>query len=801
MAYAVGDHTFNSSRRVALVSLATILLLAASGLVFTLFALNIQSAARAYVTGNGLWSKGQYEATYYLFRYSHSGNPDHLQQARQALAVPLGDHKARLALNKSPPDIETARKGFLQGGNHPEDLDDLIWLYRNFSAFPFFSEAIDIWQRADEHIMALQSVARELEQAYAKGSVSAGRLSQLRERLAEINKEIRPLDRAFSETLNQGVRYLRSVLIFLSVVVLSLICAGATAIFIWATRSIASTENKFQATFHHAAVGMAQLSPDETFMDVNDSLCRVLGYDRSELLNMNLMEITHEEDRNKDADDYRELMKSDLESYTVEKRLLCRDGSISWCKLTLSRVGQYLDVPRYIIAVIEDISEARRLSTELSHQATHDALTNTINRAEFETRMRETIRNASVESVNHTLCFLDLDQFKIINDTCGHIAGDALLQQVTEMLRQNLRRGDTLARLGGDEFGIIFSACEINSARGLAEKLRSVLSDFVFMWEGATFNITASIGLVEIDETANDPVKLLREADTACYTAKDQGRNQIHIYNDMDLAVAARRNEMEWVSRVREAVSKDRLQIWAQLIQSLRRPSELRYEVLVRLIDNDGTLIMPDAFLPAAERYNVATLIDRWVVKTTLSQLEQCPDHLSRLSACHINLSGQSISREDFHHFVQQVLDDHDVPANRICFEITETAAVSNMTEARKFIGSIGRRGCTFALDDFGSGLSSFGYLRSLPVDILKIDGSFVRNMDADDIHHAMVRSICEIGSLMNKQTVAEFVESDAIVTQLREMNVDYAQGYAIHKPVLLDALLSNGANIMSRKI
>lgn len=785
------DNTFRSSRRIALVSLVTIVGLAVCGLVFTVSALSIQSAGRAYVSGNSLWSKGHNEASYFLTRYSYSGDPRYLQEAREALAIPLGDRQARLAMNEEPADVDSARSALLQGGNHPEDIDDLIWLYLYFSDLPFFKEAVDVWRRADEHIVALKSVAEDLESEYESGNPSVDRLEALREQLAEIRREIRPLDRAFAEILTDGTRQLRDILVFLSIMMLLLVSAGAAALFMWATRNITNTEHKFLATFHHAAVGMAQLTPDEHFFDVNDSLCTILGYSRDYLLNTDLRQITHKEDRSSDAGQFRQLMNNELKSYRVEKRLLCEDGSTLWCKLTLSRVGQYMNIPHHLIAVIEDVSEARRLSSELSHQATHDALTNTINRAEFEIRLREAIRHANVESVQHTLCFLDLDQFKVINDTCGHIAGDALLQQVTEILRQSLRRGDTLARLGGDEFGIIFSACHIEMARELADKLRNALSDFSFLWEGATFNITASMGMVEIDETATDPVKLLKEADTACYTAKDQGRNQIHVYNDSDLAVAARRSEMEWVSRVREAVAKDRLQLCAQFIQSLSRPEELRYEVLVRLIDNDGTIIMPGNFLPAAERYNVATLVDRWVVKSTLAELEQYPEHLARLQACHINLSGQSLSRQDFHEFVAQMLNDYAVPAECICFEITETAAMSNMSEAQTFIESIGRRGCTFALDDFGSGLSSFGYLRSLPVEILKIDGSFVRNIHKDKIHFAMVKSISEIGRLMGKQTVAEFVESGEVLEKLQELSIDYAQGYAIHKPCLLAELLS----------
>ncbi len=783
--------SFWSSRRIALISFIAIVGLAGCGLAFTIFALDVQSAARAYVNGNGYWSKAHIQANYHLTRYSYSGDPRALQQAREALAIPLGDRRGRLALDKEPPDLEAAREGFLAGGNHPDDISGIIWMYRYFADDLFFADAVAIWREADQYILAMDKVADKLEAAFDNGQVNADKVRELRQELVALNQKLRPLDAAFAETLADGSRWLSEFLVTVSIIILILIVVGAALIFRWATRSIASSESKFRATFRHAAVGMAQLQLDEHFLDINESLCLILQRSRDELLQTDLNEITYPPDRLNDETNFRALMQGAVESYVVDKRLLRSDNTPVWCKLTLSRVGENMDLPRYLIVVIEDVSEAHRLSSELSYQATHDSLTGVINRVEFETRLQDAIRDALDKDNRHTLCFMDLDQFKIVNDTCGHVAGDALLCHVVEVLDQQLRRGDVLARLGGDEFGIIFIECDINSAQPVAEKLRKALSGFNFIWEGATFNITVSMGLVEINAATSDANTLLKSADTACYSAKDQGRNQVHAYSETDLVLAARRNEMEWVSRIRDAVNHDRLQLFAQEIQSLVQPDSKRYEVLVRLIDMDGRLIMPDMFLPAAERYNIATLVDRWVVKSALAAMQAHPEWLARIEALHINLSGQSISREEFLYHIEELLDHYAVPATKICFEITETAAISSLAEARRLMESLGRRGCQFALDDFGSGLSSFGYLRSLPVDMVKIDGCFVRHLNEDDVHLAMVRSISEVARIMNKLTVAEFVDSEATLAILRELGVNYGQGYAIHKPCSLDELIT----------
>ena len=431
-----------------------------------------------------------------------------------------------------------------------------------------------------------------------------------------------------------------------------------------------------------------------------------------------------------------------------------------------------------------DVTEAHKLAAQLTYQARHDALTGLVNRREFEIRLRETLKDARLQTSNHCLCYFDLDQFKIINDTCGHVAGDELLRQVSSLLMSQIRKRDTLARLGGDEFGLLMEHCTTRQAARVTETIRAAIADFRFAWEEKSFTIGVSIGLVPISADSGDLTSVLRAADSACYAAKDAGRNRVHVYHEDDELLARRQGEMQWIGRIHEAMEENRLLLYQQPIvpAELDADSGQHYEILLRMLDRKGNLIMPGAFLPAAERYNLSMHLDRWVFRSTLEWLSSHPSELEVLHLCCINISGQSVGKE-FLAYVNEILDSTKVPPEKICLEITETAAVTNLSTAEKFIRSLKKRGCKFALDDFGSGLSSFAYLKNLSIDYLKIDGQFVRDIVDDDIDAAMVKSINEIGQIMGKKTIAEFVENEAIVKKLRELGVDYLQGYGIGKP------------------
>jgi diguanylate cyclase (GGDEF)-like protein/PAS domain S-box-containing protein len=449
------------------------------------------------------------------------------------------------------------------------------------------------------------------------------------------------------------------------------------------------------------------------------------------------------------------------------------------------------------VLVFKDVTQLRGKEREMIYLASHDALTGLINRREFETRLKRALRSALGERRLHAMLYLDLDEFKVVNDTCGHLAGDELLKQVTALLRSRVRRIDSLARLGGDEFGVLLEDCPLAQARQIAEELRGTVREFRFRWKDQVFEIGVSIGLVPIDATSGDLASLLSAADAACYVAKEEGRNRVHEYEADDTLVAERFGEMQWIHRIHRAFEDRLFRLYYQPIQPLgakafapgsgqgaERERETLCEVLIRMLDDRGRVLSPAAFISAAERYHLIGAVDRWVVRTALRALAEAQRHDgSKRLLFAINLSGQSLSDEGFLDYVVGQLVESGVDSRRICFEITETAAISKLDGATRFIKVLKEMGCRFVLDDFGSGLSSFAYLRDLPVDFLKIDGEFIKNMVEDQVKRALVESINQIGHVIGVQTIAEWVENRATLDALKEIGVDYVQGYWIAKP------------------
>ncbi len=419
-------------------------------------------------------------------------------------------------------------------------------------------------------------------------------------------------------------------------------------------------------------------------------------------------------------------------------------------------------------------------------QASHDSLTGLLNREGFESILKEALVSMHDDEENHAVLYLDLDQFKIVNDTSGYAAGDALLKQIAGLLQRTTGGANRLARLGGDEFAVVLRHCSLVEAERLANKLLVTIKDIRFSWEGKIFDTKASIGVAAINSEIDSVEDLLSKADTACYIAKQRGRNRVHVYQADDAAYVQHHGEVQWIPRINWALKNDRFQLYVQPIAPVRNPdaAEMHYETLLRLVDEQGKLVPPFAFIPAAERYQLMPQIDRWVVRNVLARLSGLFSSARWAPGIWtINLSGQSLSNEEFIQFLVAELERSAVPSEWLCFEITETAVISNLNAAMDLIASLKDKGCRFALDDFGSGLSSFTYLKNLPVDYLKIDGFFVKEMVADPISSAMVESINNIGQLMGIRTIAEFVEDDKILARLAVLGVDYAQGYGIGRP------------------
>jgi diguanylate cyclase (GGDEF)-like protein/PAS domain S-box-containing protein len=437
------------------------------------------------------------------------------------------------------------------------------------------------------------------------------------------------------------------------------------------------------------------------------------------------------------------------------------------------------------VMVFHDVSKESRLFRQLSYQASHDTLTGLINRREFENRLGvalDAIKDNNEET--HALLYVDLDQFKVVNDTFGHTAGDALLRQLSEQIQGSIRSTDILARLGGDEFGILLERCSEERAIEVAESIRGSIEGYRFEWQDSFTTVRCSIGVVLVNSENADVASLMSSADVACYSAKDMGRNQVHFYRDSDASL--RHEEMKWVSRITSAVEDDRFELFFQPIIGIGKESSARrghYELLLRMRDEDGELVSPDQFIPAAERYNLMSTLDRWVIHEALSKLADRSEDGDAKFTLAINLSGTSLSEDRFLEFVKEELEAQKLPKGAICFEITETAAISNLSRVVHFMRALKELGCKFSLDDFGSGLSSFTYLKNLPVDYLKIDGHFISNVAEDNVDESMVKAIHEVGSAMGIETIAERVETKEVLEKLGELGVEFAQGYYIARP------------------
>jgi len=446
------------------------------------------------------------------------------------------------------------------------------------------------------------------------------------------------------------------------------------------------------------------------------------------------------------------------------------------------------------VLVFSDITAEKELKNKLKHQAHHDMLTGLCNRYYFDVKLGLLVKDAQESGSVHAVLYMDLDQFKIVNDTCGHVAGDELLKNICNVIRGRIRSTDILARLGGDEFGLLATNCTGENARCMAEDILDAVNQFRFSWDGRVFEVGVSIGVVQISRESADAAVVMSEADIACYIAKENGRNTIHAFQARDVALASRKGEMKWATRITSALDEDRFALFRQEIVSLRGSSANKhyYEVLVRMQDPGGKLVSPGYFIPSAERFKLMPALDRWVISHTLEQLARDKHLRDATGICAINLSGNTLGDEGLFAFILEQITRWNIDPKILCFEITETAVISDLENTRKLMDSLQYHGCHFALDDFGSGLSSFSYLKKLPVDYLKVDGNFVRNICKDPVDMAMVSSINYVGHIMGIRTIAEFVENLEIFRKLVEIGVDYAQGFGIEEPVPLNSPFAN---------
>ncbi|MGS2721425.1 EAL domain-containing protein [Paraglaciecola aestuariivivens] len=538
----------------------------------------------------------------------------------------------------------------------------------------------------------------------------------------------------------------------------------------------------FYELFRNSTEGLYTSDLEGNLISVNPAMCQLFGYaNETEMIN----EVNNTQQFYADTQD-RDILLGEIRKngkvLGKEVKGKRKDGSELWFSVS-AQINSQQD-SQYLCGSISDITERKQSNISLEYLATHDSLTGVFNRREFEQRLNIALLNAQDQYTDLALLYMDLDQFKTVNDTCGHKAGDLLLKQLANKLDNTVNEKGTLARLGGDEFAVLLVGENAQEAYLLANKLLNTVQAFRFVWENRIFTLGISIGHVPWQENIHTPEQILSMADSACYLAKERGRNQIHTYSSQDQHMQKYESEMQWVTKIHQALQHNHFELYYQHYQSLTENTQgHHYEVLLRMRDQEQNIISPGDFLPAAERYNLTAQIDRWVIEHYFNWLENNPLHQDQLARVNINLSGHSLADKELKLFVLNAFEKHKVSYHKVCFEITESMAILKMEETLEFINTFKQLGCMFALDDFGSGFSSYNYLKNLPVDQVKIDGGFVKDILIDPIDMAMVNSINEVAKAMGMQTVAEFVESSEIMIELGKMGVDYAQGYGIAKP------------------
>ncbi|MCK4705967.1 MAG: EAL domain-containing protein, partial [Gammaproteobacteria bacterium] len=473
--------------------------------------------------------------------------------------------------------------------------------------------------------------------------------------------------------------------------------------------------------------------------------------------------------------------------------LIDKDGHKKYIESSISPILKTSGKAEGVVIVFHDETQRRQLESTIKHQAAHDPLTDLLNRDAFDIELSDHVYDAKNNNKNHVLCYLDLNRFKLINDTAGHHAGDQCLIQVSSLILSCIRNDDILSRLGGDEFGLILKNCTHKSVLKISDNISKAISNMAFSWDGCEYKISASIGINPLDKNTLDATDAIRKADLACYTAKDQSKNNIYVYEEQDSELIKRQEETFWATRITNAIDNNRLRLYAQSIIPLKnkQPHYKHVEILVRLLDEDNQLIAPNAFIPAAERYNLMNLVDRKVIYETFLFIKKYSEKDDNNTHYSINLSGNTLGDEGIINYIQTMVNEFEIDTKIICFEITETIAIKNLHYAKSLIKDLKSMGFKFALDDFGSGLSSFQYLKNLPVDFLKIDGNFVADMVNNNIDHAMVAAINQVAHTMGIQTIAEYVENDQIIKKLQDLNVDFGQGYGIEQPKPIEEIFS----------
>ncbi len=755
------------------------------------------SAVRIVISGESLWAKGMHAAVMHLQRYATTAAPQEYLDFKSAIAIPLAVNTARQALDDGAHDLSGIREGLVQGENHPDDVETVLYALPWVWDLPALVPARALWQQGDAYTQELAQLGQAIHQRLqsSKASATPQTVEAWLQQIAHIHSTVIPLAKQFSAVLGELSRGLNHGLLFVNLataIMLSLLYWLSVQRAIHESNKAHTTleaeRQRSSITLAALADGVLTLDAKQRIRYANPAASRLLDVPVGHLLGRHVAEILPFAPS---------LIAERERALPAQKRRKSADEHIHWIerqdqgKVAVRISTTALEDAQQragTVMVLHDVSQEQSYMQMLAWQQSHDVLTGLDNRAAFEKYLQQTLGKHQA-----TLLHLNLDHFKIINASYGHAAGDEILREVCQQLRIAVRESDVLARIGGDEFAIMLNHCQPHAAMQTAERLRALIHNLHVQWRQHNLHTGASIGVVHINpQRPTDTHTLLRMAESACKHAKESGRNRISVYNPFNRVFQRYQGDMEWVQRLRTSLEHDQFTLMAQTVYPLQ-PSAAgmqgaHFEILLRLQDGPDKLILPSEFIPIAERYDLMPQIDRWVVRNSLMLLKQRLAEGADICTCSINLSGSGLGDSELLDFIRQNIQEHGIAADKLCFEITETSAIASMDSAIQMIEELRKLGCRFSLDDFGSGMASFKYLQQLPVDYLKIDGSFVKDMLQNPCNRAMVDSINHIGHVMGKKTIAEFVGDAATFSALQDMGVDYAQGYYIARPVPFDA-------------
>ncbi|AOJ37638.1 diguanylate cyclase [Burkholderia lata] len=753
---------------------------------FVAVSLIVIMSLRVYVGGESSWSKAQKDEVILLTRYGQTGDEklfgDYLAVDRTLTFLGV----ARRAMVGVPADSGIARAAMIAAGINPVDAAAVVWFYPVLSSFASLNIALRYWEDADRQLVDLRRLADALREAVQAADVR--RTRRLNREIWDLNSRIEPLPKRFSDELSAEFRS-AVIQLFLSYLVASLLILLLSVR--WASRAqrqqlSMQTELERSQAFAEAALrsvadAIVTIGLTRSIETLNPAAEQLLGASSDKCVGKPINDVLDLIDTSTGMSIklLASFSNSGDHTFTRDLDLIRGCRSAVAVRASLSKMDNAAGQCVGYVLILRDMSREYQLIEKLTWQASHDALTGLINRSEFERRLGE----ALTQRAGGMLMVLDLDGFKEINDVCGHAAGDALLRDATALFRRGLDDADVVGRLGGDEFGILLPAGRDGVPdAGKAERIRASVEDFTFRWEGEPFKISVSIGVLDLACRPDNVETAMQMADIACYVAKDRGRNRVHVADSRDLNSGRQAYHMQWSRRVKTALETDSFQLYAQRIVPIQsgHDAQEHAEILLRIPDADGKLISP-VFLPAAERYGHMTMIDRWVVRTVIRRLARLERR--QYVEYNVNLSAMSITDERFVEFVIAELSASALDPSLLCFEITETSAVRNLEIASRFMYELRDLGCRFALDDFGAGMSSFSYLRQLPIDYLKIDGGLVSDMTSDHIKRGIACAINDVAHVLQYRTVAEHVEDTATADMLRALGVDYCQGYYFGRP------------------